>query len=221
MPSSDPDPDLVLELDAAVFPAAPDEAPVDLKLRAGGFAYLQGYSIALPLLGIEDLASGAVRFRGRAWEERSVAAAEDARRTVGTVVNPHSHPSRIWISNLDIDENVLLASQFDPSRGSGQVALRAAELAREFGLGEELPTGRPAGAAATDLVLAQWVRAFLREPLVLLVLEEPLAGAPPASAEALWRGIERVRGEGTAVLWVGEERPVASFAGSRPEDVLD
>ncbi len=216
-PASDP----VLELTGVTFSASPDRSPLDLSLRPGGFVFLREFSVSLQLLGIAPVIRGSIRFKGRTWQERSVAESERDLRRVGTVVNPRSHPARVWVGNLDVDENVVLASQFDPSRRSCRVEERAAVLARNFGLPEGLPAGRPAEASPAELILSQWVRAFLRDPLDLLVLENPLEGAPSGSTRALAREIERVRGEGAAVLWVGETKPAFSILGLEPELVLD
>ncbi len=197
----------VLELEAAVLETSLGAEPVDLSLAPGAFGFLRGSSISLVLLGLAAPVAGTVRIRGREWSDLSLGEAERARRRTGVVVNPRSHASQIWISNLDVDENALLAAQFDPTRHSAEVEQRAAELAHTFGLARGLPSMRPAAAPPGELVLAQWVRAFLLEPLDLLVLEEPLDGAPPESAGALALEIARVRREGTAVLWVGATKP--------------
>lgn len=195
----------VLSITDAALPSA--GPPVNLSLRGGELAHLAGFSLSLALLGVQPPPRGEIRFLGRAWEERSVAEAERDLRLVGTVVNPRCHPARVWVGNLDVDENVVLAAQFDPSRSSGRVAARAEELALRFGLAEGLPRGRPSATEPEALVLAQWVRAFLREPLRLLVLENPLELAPRDSVAALVREIGLARASGTAVLWVSETPP--------------
>ena len=211
----------VLELAGAVFAESPGAAPVDLTLHRGEVGYLHAGPVALELLGIEAPAGGCVRFFGKTWRERSVAEAEDARRLVGTVFDPSGHPSRTWISNLDVDENVQLASQFDPARRSPEVARRAEELARRFGLPEGLPAGRPANTAAGELVLAQWVRAFLREPIVLLILENALEGAPAGSEPVLREILAEALGAGTAVLWIAESPPPFLRTGTGGKAVLE
>ncbi|MBU6179281.1 MAG: hypothetical protein KGR69_06430 [Verrucomicrobia bacterium] len=195
----------VLSIMDAVLPSA--GAGVNLALRGGELAHLAGFSISSILLGIQAPARGEIRFLGRTWEERGVAETERDLRLVGTVVNPRCHPARIWVGNLDVDENVMLAAQFDPGRTSARIAARADELARRFGLAEGLPQGRHSTTDPESLVLAQWVRAFLREPLRLLILENPLELAPRGSVAAFVDEINRARDAGTAVLWISESEP--------------
>lgn len=209
----------VLSISDATLPSA--GSPVTLNLAQGGIAHLPGFSVSLALLGLQPPSRGEIRFLGRTWEERSVAETERDLRLVGTVVNPRCHPARVWVGNLDVDENVMLASQFDPARSSARVAARADELARRFGLAEGLPQGRPATTDPEALLLAQWVRAFLRDPLRLLVLENPLELAPRESVEALVREIERVRESGTAVLWISETAPPFDKLGLKTPSDLD
>lgn len=197
----------VVELAGAVFFEVPEAKPLDLALHPGEIGYLRSSPIALELLGIESPAGGTVRFFAKTWQERSVAESEDARRLVGTVFDPGGPSSRTWISNLDVDENVLLASQLDPARGSAAAERHADELARRFGLPDGLPSGRPANTAPPDLLLSQWVRAFLRDPLALLILERPLDGAPAESGPVLRNAIAEALGAGTAVLWIDESPP--------------
>jgi ABC-type sugar transport system ATPase subunit len=195
----------VLSISDTVLPSVGE--PVDLTLWPGDLAHIAGFSIALAVLGIQPTVRGEVRFLGRTWEDRSVAETERDLGLVGTVINPRCHPARIWVGNLDVDENVMLAAQFAPSRSSVRIASRANELALGFGLPEGLPQGRPSATDPGDLVLSQWVRAFLRDPLRLLILENPLELAPRASVASLVREINRVRGAGCAVLWVSETIP--------------
>ncbi len=203
MRESDKNP--VLSIADVVLPSVGE--PVDLTIWTGDLAHIAGFSIALAVLGIQPPIRGEVRFLGRTWGDRSVAETERDLGLVGTVFNPRCHPARIWVGNLDVDENVMLAAQFDPSRSSVRIAARANELAIGFGLPEGLPQGRPSATDPGDLVLSQWVRAFLRDPLRLLILENPLELAPRASVAALVREINRVRGAGGAVLWVSETVP--------------
>lgn len=201
----------VLSISDAVLPSV--GGPVNLTLRPGEIAHVAGFSIALAVLGIQPPVHGEVRFLGRTWEQRSVSESERDLGLVGTVINPRCHPARIWVGNLDVDENVMLAAHFDPSRSSARIAARSAELALDFGLVEGLPQGRPSATDPGDLVLSQWVRAFLRDPLHLLILENPLELAPRASVAALVREISRVRRSGCAVLWVSETVPPFSELG--------
>ena len=215
MDASPADPPPVLRLDAARFAGVRNEGTFDLELFRGEIRHLGANSPSLQILGVLPLLSGSILVNGRSWETRDVADREAQLRRIGTVHHPRGASSSIWISNLDIDENARLAGHFDPERGSAAVAERAEALAHRFGLAEGLPTTRPAVTALREQILAQWVRAFLPEPLDLLLLESPLLGAPVESIPALVAEIEHVRGTGCPVLWISEDEPDFAKLGIR------
>lgn len=197
----------VLKLESVRFAGIRNEGTFDLELRPGEIQHLRAHSPSLQMLGIVPTLSGLIHVNGKSWDERNVVDRESQLRRIGTVHHPRGSSSSMWISNLDIDENVRLACHFDPSRGSGAIEKRADELARRFGLSDGLPTTRPSVTSLRDQTLAQWVRAFLPNPLDLVLLESPLTGAPAESIPAFVEEIERVRKTGTTVLWISEDEP--------------
>ncbi len=219
MSGSTPPP--VLQLESVSFDALSQRDPFNLELHAGQLAYLSGFSFGLPLMGIRPVSSGVVRFQGRTWDSRSVARVEADLRRIGTVVNPRSHPSRIWIGNLDIDENVVLAPQFDPKKEHARILGRAAELARAFGLKEGLPATRPPETARREAILSQWVRAFLPDPLDLLILENPVEFADGEGVAAFVAEVKRALDAGAAAVWIDESPPDFSKLGLRADFVLE
>jgi ABC-type sugar transport system ATPase subunit len=197
----------VLRLEAVRFSGLRNEGTFDLELGRGEIRHLRAFAPALQILGIVPLASGTVSVNGKPWEERSVIDRERQLRRIGTVYHPRGPSSSVWVGNLDIDENVRLAAHFDPARTSTTLGRQADALAKRVGLAEGLPTTRPAVTPLPDQVLSQWVRAFLPDPLDLLLLESPLEGAPAESIAAFVAEIERVRNAGCSILWISEAVP--------------
>jgi ABC-type ATPase involved in cell division len=138
---------------------------------------------------------GAVRFLGRNWQEMPA----------GDVVRHRFQIARVfdvggWISNLGVDENVLLAQRHYNTAPLDELRRRAEDLAQCFGL-EALPRKRPASASQYELRLSQWVRALLGRPQ-LLVLERPTKDVRPEAVPPFLKAVEAARERGTAVLWI-------------------
>jgi len=207
----------VLRLEAVRFSGLRNEGTFDLALGRGEIRHLRAFATSLQILGIFPPASGTVMVNGKPWEERSVIDRERQLRRIGTVYHPRGPSSSVWVSNLDIDENVRLAAHFDPARTSTTLTSQADALAKRFGLAEGLPMTRPAVTPLPEQVLSQWVRALLSDPLDLLLLESPLEGAPTESIAAFVAEIERVRNAGCSVLWISEAAPDFAALGIRGE----
>ena len=147
-----------------------------------------------------------VVYRGMKWKNCSIGEAERRRREIGFTINTEAQ-QEAWVANLDLDENVLLASRFERRESPPAMRRRADEWARHFGLSDGIPDLRPGAVDRGDQIRLQWVRALMRDPLRLLVLERPLESAP---AEAIPRLIDTIAvrlDAGSAVLWVEESRP--------------
>jgi ABC-type sugar transport system ATPase subunit len=149
--------------------------------------------------GLDPATAGSVRFEGRPWasfdvDEHTAALA----LYVGRVFRSHA-----WVSNLDVDENLLLAQRHHTRRSEPELIAAAQTAARRFGL-EGVPEGRPAWARARDLQLAQWARAWLSAPR-LLVLEEPLYACAKADAGPLFAAIDASLASGAAALWIARD----------------
>ncbi|MCX7818570.1 MAG: hypothetical protein N2652_05085 [Kiritimatiellae bacterium] len=206
----------ILTLDQVAVPGAAARA-VSLQLLPGEWARLifpnpdDVPTWGDVMLGLVEPATGRVEFRGRAWgeigpEEQAAMRAEVGRVFAGTA----------WVANLDVDENVLLAALYHGRRPASEWRGEAAALARRFGLAG-LPAGRPAVVGADELQRAQWVRALLQRPR-LLVLERPLRAAVAAAGEFGEAIAQALRG-GAAMVWLEAEGdrpppsalPAASF----------
>ena len=208
--------EVILELERVQFDTVETDRFVDLALRTGEMAFLCGNSVYQVILGLREPADGRIRFRGRRWEDCSVRETEILRRRIGVVVNPDSPRSASWISNLDIDEGVILGASFEPGRSQLSLRKRAKELALAFGLAEGIPTTRSAQTAPRDLIRSQWIRALLPSRLDFLILENPLDTAPAKSVAPFIDEVKRAMAEGTSVLWVSESPPDFDRLGLSP-----
>ncbi len=146
--------------------------------------------------GIVEPARGEVLLHGAGWAARSPQDAAAERGRIGRVFERSG-----WLSNLDVDENITLAQRYH-RRHEPQEVLRAAQaLAAELEL-DGIPQGRPAHVDRSLLLKAQWVRALLGEPKLLL-LERPTRELSPAEGAPLVKAINRLREQtGAAVIWI-------------------
>lgn len=149
--------------------------------------------------GVTPPRSGEVFFCGKNWTDLHDDAAVELRQQIGHVFNSTFRAS--WIENLDIDENIFLSQQMAGRVSQEELAERAVALARSFEM-DSLPRMRRSKVARKDLMRAQWVRAFLPDPLKLLILERPTLGMDTDSVQLLLAQITNVRRTGTAVVWL-------------------
>lgn len=193
---------VVLELDALVPVEAPDAAPFSLRLEAGQLALLdvQGTEVgglfADCCCGLARARSGAVRLLGHDLAALPAAAIQDLQARIGRVPAGGG-----WLPHLGTAENVLMPLLFHTSVAMPPLREAAAVLARDFGL-PGLPLARPSRLPALDLLRAACVRAFLGQPVLLLLevgVEEP---PPPELIRPLLRTIGAARGRGAACLWI-------------------
>lgn len=183
----------------------PGTGGFDLALRAGECVVFAGiepenlHHLGDLFLGLSVPARGRVVVWGRDWQTMDPREAEHSRRQIGRVL---ASPGRAaWLQNLDVEENVYLARQFEAVAGRENLRRRARELCGVFGL-EALPATRPAETPSDLLMRAQWVRAFLPEPLRLLVLEAPDRGGGKSASGRLREQVRMARASGTAVIWM-------------------
>jgi ABC-type transporter Mla maintaining outer membrane lipid asymmetry ATPase subunit MlaF len=191
-----------------VGPAGGDAPPADafhLALGPGDCVVFAGvdasslHHLGDLVLGLQAPARGRILFGGSDWQTMDPRDVERCRRQTGRVL---AVPGRAaWLQNLDVEENVQLARRFDPGSNVLQVRERSSVLCGLFGLAG-LPGTRPASTAPDVLLRAQWVRAFLPDPLRLLVLESPDWGVKPSMGARLREQVRVARAAGTAVVWI-------------------
>lgn len=160
--------------------------------------------------GLLEPHAGAVLFEGRVWSSCSADEVAAARSRIGRVFERAG-----WLSNLDVDENITLGRRYHARRASDAALAEARALAQELGL-DGLPAGRPAFVDRETLCRAQWVRALMGTP-ALLLLERPGRDVDAALLEPLVRAVNRRREQaGTAVLWIADAREALDDSALRP-----
>ena len=204
--------------EAVLVLCAPGAQP--LTLRPGRLARLVGPATALAdaVLGLEEDPDPAVpplsvRFMGQDWAALDPGAQARLRRRAGRVFAGTG-----WLSNLDVDENVLLACHGEAPENLPARRRRADVLARRLGL-NGLPRTRPAQTPGHELQLCQWVRALVPEPR-LLILEHPTRGCHRWIYPTLAALLEQLLAEGVAVLWLEDDAHTPDTLGLRPDLTL-
>jgi phospholipid/cholesterol/gamma-HCH transport system ATP-binding protein len=181
--------------------------PLSLRLLAGEFALIHCSdpawiaNIADFCCGILPPQQGVVRCVGREWIRLSRVRAAALRGRIGRVFHEGG-----WIDFLDTETNILLSQLHHTRREISDLRAMAASLAHDFGL-PGLPTDRPGDMSAADLARAACVRAFLGEPL-MIVLESPVHAQCPDLAVPLLDAILRACNRGAAALWLTLEDAV-------------
>ena len=176
-------------------------APLSLSLLSGECVLIEG-SDAAQLAAFADLCSGLitlnsgnVRFIGRDWSDLPHDYAAALRGRIGRVFATGG-----WLPFLDVETNILLPQLYHTRRNLEELRQEAQGLAREFGL-PGLPLGRVDTLAVTDLGRAGLVRAFLGEPLLVL-LEDPTRGSLAPTIPAVLNRAAMTRDRGGAVVWL-------------------
>jgi phospholipid/cholesterol/gamma-HCH transport system ATP-binding protein len=144
--------------------------------------------------GLASLKGGTVWFVGKDWEEMSADGAAGQRGKIGRLFEDEA-----WINDLDVDENIVLSQRHHTRRTETDIMEEALKLARVFGL-PGLPRGRPGQMRRWDLRKAACIRAFLGQPL-LLILEQPERGVYADLVAPLLNAVQSIRKRGAAVLW--------------------
>ena len=151
--------------------------------------------------GLAEADSGRVTFLGEEWSAMPPERSAELRGRIGRIFETHT-----WISNLDVDENITLAQRHHTARPEHEILAEASALGAQFGLGE-LPRGRPAVIRRSDLRRAEWVRAFIGEPKLIL-LENPTKDVYMDALPGLVGAVKAARGRGAAVVWMGDDERV-------------
>jgi len=138
--------------------------------------------------------TGFIRWQGKTWHSLSPLAELNARAQIGRVFEKNS-----WISNLNVIENVTLSTRHHSEKPERDIISEADLLAKYFGL-PEVPRQRPAFVPKRELKMAEWVRALINKPLLLL-LERPEAGVPDEDLPKLIDAVQTALRRGAAAIW--------------------
>jgi phospholipid/cholesterol/gamma-HCH transport system ATP-binding protein len=181
------------DLDAVTFTLNAGDLLLLRVVARGGHRSI--FDLAQGLLAPD---AGVVTLLGEDWQSVTPDRAAAFRGQIGRVFENGG-----WISNLDVDENVTLAQRYHTGRPESEIADAAQHLARKLGLAE-LPVGRPHAVARDLLRRAQWVRALLGEPRLLL-LDHPARDVGADGRGRLLATLRDARDRGAAVLWATSE----------------
>jgi ABC-type lipoprotein export system ATPase subunit len=185
--------------------------PYDVGLEDASLALMAG-ELALVLVaegltctpladaaqGLVVPAGGSVRLLGQAWDGVKPDEANSLRARTGRVFERYG-----WISNLDVDENIALEQRNHSKRTDDEIMAEAADIAKSFRI-ELIPHVRPAVLPRQELRRAEWVRALVGKP-ELILLERPTREMGVEWTEILARRLDQSRREGAAVLWLTDE----------------
>lgn len=192
---------------------------VDLRHAAHGQSEMRGVSFRLmpgdlarvqlepgnELLPLADAAEGliapdkgSVAFLGERWSALGADRELALRARIGRVFDGHG-----WISNLNVLENLTLAQRHHTARPLAEIVAEAQARARSFGL-PEVPAGRPALVPRRDLRRAEWIRAFMGRP-ALILLERPTLGVAVEHTSLLCRAVDAALAGGAAALWIHDQ----------------
>ena len=204
--------------DVTVEPGADYEAGiarVNLQLAPGGLALvlLEAELDRIPLAdaaeGLVAPARGTLRFLGEDWQTMAADRVARQRGRIGRVFEGDH-----WLSDLDVDQDITLAQRHHTRRTLEDIEEEAVRLCRVFGL-PGLPGGRPSSLSRQDLQRAACARAFLGEP-VLILLENPLPSICADVVPALAKTVHEARQRGAAVLWTTNDLQVWNHPDLRP-----
>jgi ABC-type uncharacterized transport system ATPase subunit len=144
--------------------------------------------------GLIQPSAGELRWMGRKVELAGPAAA----RTLG-IGMVFQHFS--LFENLTVAENVALG--LPPREPLADLAARLAEVSRRYGLPLD-PKREVWRLSVGERQRIEIVRALMQDPK-LLILDEPTAVLTPQEADQLFVTLERLRGEGRAILYISHK----------------
>lgn len=161
-----------------------------VKLEAGN----ESLPLADAAEGLIAPETGSIRWYGKEWKILSPPEELIARSRIGRVFEKNG-----WISNLNVIENVTLSQRHHTKRPEHEIIAEADALAEYFGL-RETPRPRPVLVPKRELRIAEWIRAFMGIPSLLL-LERPEAGVMDENLPPLIDAVQNARRRGAAVIW--------------------
>lgn len=148
--------------------------------------------------GICRITRGDILFQGEAMKRISGRAGARMRGHTGRTFHEGG-----WVSNLNVDENILLRLRHHSLRTRKKLLEEVTALAARMGL-PALPRRRPVDVDAATLQVAQWVRALAGQPR-LIVLDRPETKAPPDRVAQLQAEVNAIREGGAAALWITDQ----------------
>lgn len=180
---------------------------VDVRLRflGGELALIrverqqQGTVLGDTCAGLEIPFKGEVSFLGKKWSQLPPDVANALRGRIGRVFVRGN-----WLGHLSLLDNLLLPQLHHTRRPLAELRNEAAKLAEKFDL-PGVPLGYSKDSLRTDLQRAACVRAFLGQPMLIL-LEESSEGCFKEMMPNLINSIREARNRGAAVIWLTSDK---------------
>lgn len=195
--------DDILQFISVTLPATDrynhEVAGIEFNVRPGDcvLVRVEEETVCPPLadaaIGLTAPVAGRILFEGQEWETLSADEVARNRSRIGRVFEEHA-----WVSNLDVDENVTLAQRHHARRSPAEIRDEALRWARRFGR-DALLSVRPAWAPRRELRIAQWIRAFVGAP-PLLIFERPTRDATDEECRSFLDAVQEERARGAGVL---------------------
>ena len=199
---------VILSFENVALPASASRSEgVDVSFRLiGGELSLiriqnrqQGTALADTGAGLTRPRQGQVTFLGKRWFELRPDTANGLRGRIGRIFSTGS-----WVGHLSVLESLLLPQLHHTRRSLAELHDEAVVLAENFDL-PGLPIGHPNDTLPVDLQRAACVRAFMGQP-VLILIEESNPGCFKEMMPSLMNAIRNVRDRGAAVLWLTSDK---------------
>jgi phospholipid/cholesterol/gamma-HCH transport system ATP-binding protein len=206
----------ILKFSQVTVPTSPDYETglrdISFELNSGELLLvrIERENERLPLAdaaeGLVAATLGGVRFCGEDWQGMSADHAAAQRGKIGRLFDDEG-----WISDVEVDQNIMLAQRHHTRRSEGEILEEALKLARMFGL-PGLPRGRPGSMRRWDLRKAACIRAFLGQP-AFVILEQPVRGVYADFMGPLVNAVQSARRHGAAVLWTVTDPQTWNYPG--------
>jgi len=159
----------------------------------------QGTAFGDACAGLTLPHKGQVYFLGKEWSQLPPDTANALRGRIGRVFARGN-----WLVHLSLFENVLLPQLHHTRRPVSELRDEAGMLAEKFGL-PGVPMGHSNDSLPVDLQRAACVRAFLGQP-VFILLEEQNIGCFKEMLPNLINAIREARNRGATVMWLTSDK---------------
>lgn len=206
----------ILAFDSVTIAARPPDMAgvrdVTLSLRSGEIALIcvSDESDHLPLgdaaEGLLAPDTGTVTFDQENWAGMTALRESEMRGRIRRVFD-----GEVWISNLDLLENIVLAECHHTPRPRASLVAEAEHHARSLGL-PGIPQGRPVGQHATVLRKFEIVRALMGRP-DLIIIDRYNLRIPRADTGLVIEAVLGAAARNAAVLWMTTEAHVRQYPG--------
>lgn len=151
--------------------------------------------------GMLPAGEGIVKCMGLEWKNLEERQVWSLRGRIGRIFSSNS-----WIDLYGTHMNILWPRLHHSRTSLDALVEKAVNLGIRFGL-PGLPTQPPGRLSAIDRRRAEYVRAFLGEP-ALLLLEDPVSFQPRELYEAFLSELTAIRQKGCAVVWIASEQTI-------------